>query len=69
MMVGIATAAVIWYPTRTAQIALPRFKNIIKLRLVTVTVCVYVSARARVCVRMRAYKILGHEFNFFLSYF
>jgi len=49
MMVGIATAAVIWYPTRTAQIALPRFKNIIKLRLVTVTVCV--RARARACVR------------------
>jgi hypothetical protein len=54
MMGGTATAAVMWYPTRTAQTALPRFKNIKITSGNTVGVCV--------CVR--ASKILGHELNF-----
>jgi hypothetical protein len=55
MMVGSATAAVIWYRTRTAQTALPRFKNIIKITA---------GNSVGVCACVRAYKILGHEFNF-----
>ena len=55
MMVGSATAAVMWYPTRTAQTALPRFKNIMKITAGNI-VCV--------CVCVRASKILGHQMNF-----
>lgn len=44
MMVGIATTAVIWYPTRTAKTALPRLKNIIKITVGN-------SDGVRVCVR------------------
>jgi hypothetical protein len=48
MMVGITTAAVIWYPTRTAQTALPRFKNIIKI-----TAGNSDGVRACACVRLK----------------